>query len=976
MTEQNRIWNRNYKLIQQNTVEEIHSEVFLFEHVKTGAQLMYVKNDDNNKVFSICFKTPPEDNTGCPHILEHSVLNGSVHFPAKNTFTELMKGSMKTFLNAFTASDKTIYPFASTNEQDFYNLMQVYLDAVLYPNIYTNPDILKQEGWHHELLNPDAEIIYKGVVYNEMKGAFSSPESVLYRKIEQIQFPDTPYSFESGGDPDYIPELSWERFTAFHKKYYHPSNSRIYLYGNLDLDKALGFIDEKFLADFDRIELKNDIPLQTAFSKPVQFEHNYSIGSDEQPEGKNYLSLNFTCGNVLDVNTTTALEALKQILMDSPASPLKLAIQNSKLAADNFASFNEGCLQPTFSIICKHVKSEDIEPLTKLIYAELGKIAEQGIDKKLIEATINSKEFALREADMNHFPKGLFYNWVSMNSWLHGGNPLSYIAFEPILAELRKGLTSPLFENLIKQYLLANPHSSQLVLKPVKDLVEKKEEKIRNTLKSFKATLDATQIQALIDDNNRLIEWQSIPDSPEDVAKIPFISLADLNKEAEPLCLEVEKQQQITLLKHPIFTNGIVYLAAYFNLSHMSESDLQWVSMLSGLLGNLDTANHTFSTLSNEIDIHTGGIYAELSLYSDNTIPGKVLPKFAVYSKSVLPKTKKMLELTVEYALKTKFEDIGRIVQLVKEMKSRIQMQIIGSGHVMAIRRMLAQNNQMQRWQDDTEGMAFYSFLNEVETKLETAPRDVTAKLEQIAKSIYTKKNLLISITSPEADIAAVWQQINILTDSITLEELPAVTHSFTPKLSNEGIIAPVNVQYCAQGGNFKQLGYSYTGQMMVLSNILRNEYLMQEIRVKGGAYGIMVMFARYGYMSFCSYRDPNLVDTFTVYSKTAEYLAGFECLPRDFEKYMIGTMAELDMPSTPSQKGNGADTYFISGLSFADKQKLRDEVLSTKIEDIRSFSKLVQDVMKQHQLAVFGVETKLKDNKNLFDVLVPAIPN
>jgi Zn-dependent M16 (insulinase) family peptidase len=957
MTEQNHTWNRNYKLIQQNKVAEIHAEVFLFEHIKTGAQLMYVKNDDNNKVFSISFKTPPEDNTGCPHILEHSVLNGSVHFPAKNTFTELMKGSMKTFLNAFTASDQTMYPFASTNEQDFYNLMQVYLDAVLNPNIYTNPDILKQEGWHHELLNPDDEIIYKGVVYNEMKGAFSSPESVLFRKIEQIQFPDTPYSFESGGDPDYIPELSWEKFKAFHKKYYHPSNSRIYLYGDLDLEKALGFIDEKFLAGYEKIEINNDIPLQTAFSQPIRLEHNYSIGEDEQPDGKNYLSLNFTCGNVLDVNTTNALATLKQILMDSPASPLKFAIQNSNLAADNFASFNDSCLQPTFSIVCKHVKDEDIEPLTKLIYAELEKIAKQGIDKKLIEATINSKEFALREADMNHFPKGLFYNWVSMRSWLHGGNPLSYIAFEPILEELRKGLTSPLFENLITLYLLSNPHSSRLV-------------------SAFKSALNEKQMLDLIDDNKRLIEWQSVPDSAEDIAKIPFITINDLKKEAEPLSLEVEKHPDITLLKHPIFTNGIVYLAAYFDLNHIPESELPWVSLVSELLGNLDTANQTFSSLSNEIDIHTGGISAELSLHSDNTDHSNVIPKFAVYGKSVLQKTQKMLELAVEYALSPKFEDVGRILQLVREIKSRVQMTVISSGHRVATRRMLAQNSRMHRWQDTTEGMAFYIFLNEIESKLETAPNEVTARLEQTVRSIYTKKNLIISITSPEVDIAKVWLQINILTDNITIRDLPEVSTGFVPQISNEGIIAPVNVQYCAQGGNFEKLGYNYSGQMMVLTNILRNEYLMQEIRVKGGAYGIMVTFSRYGFMSFCSYRDPNLVDTFTVYSKTAEFLAGFECLPRDFEKYIIGTMAELDMPSTPSQKGYGADLYYISGLSFADKQRLRDEVLSTKIEDIRHFANLVRDVIKQHQLAVFGVENKLKENKNLFDVLVSAIPN
>ncbi len=976
MTEQTQQWNRNYRLINQKTVAEIHSEVFIFEHIKTGAKLMYVKNDDSNKVFSISFKTPPEDHTGCPHILEHSVLNGSKNFPGKNTYTELCKGSVNTFLNAFTSATMTMYPFASMNEQDFYNLMHVYLDAVFYPNIYTNPDILKQEGWHYELFDAKDEITYKGVVYNEMKGAFSSPESVLMRKILHAQFPDTPYHYESGGDPQYIPELTWEKFKAFHKSYYHPSNSWIYLYGELDLEKALTFIDEKYLKDFEKEIPKSNIPFQTPFAQPKHLVDNYSIGADEDPAGKNFLSLSFTCGSILDVETTTALDTLKQILMDSAASPLKQAIQDSGMCADSYASFNEGILQPSFTIICKHVKDEDIEALTKLIFAELKSIADTGIDKKLIEATINSKEFALREADMNHFPKGLFYNWSSISSWMSGGDPLSYIAFEPIITGLRRGLNEPMYEQLILKHLLANTHSSCLILKPVKDLVEQNDEATRQILKSYQSSLNDTQIQALIADNKRLVEWQSTPDSVEDIEKIPFISLSDIKKEAEPLYLELENHPPYTLLKHPIFTNGIVYSNLYFDLNHIAEEDFPWVSLIVELWGNLDTQNYTYAALANEIDIHTGGISAELSLHNDDHNHGNINPKLAVSSKCVLLKTENMLELTAECLLKTKYNDTARIIQMIKEFKSRAQMFIIGTGHMTAVHRMMAQTSRYHRWQDLISGMDFYTFLCRVEIALEKDPQSITDKLQSIAESIFTKNNLLISITSPEEDIAKIWEKMNIITDQINTESAKYITKEFKPYKRNEGILAPVNVQYCAQGGNFEKLGYQYSGKMLVLANILRNDFLQQELRVKGGAYGVMLQFTRYGFMFFCSYRDPNLVDTFNVYKQTADYIQNFNCSERDFEKYIIGTMASLDAPSTPSQKGINADYFYISGLTFEDKQKMRDKVLSTKIEDIRGFAGLINDVMKLNQIAVFGVETKLKENSELFDVLIPAIPN
>ncbi|TFG41666.1 MAG: peptidase M16, partial [Bacteroidia bacterium] len=502
------------------------------------------------------------------------------------------------------------------------------------------------------------------------------------------------------------------------------------------------------------------------------------------------------------------------------------------------------------------------------------------------------------------------------------------------------------------------------------------DEQTRKILTEYKKTLSPEQINGLTEENIRLQEWQSTPDSAEDIAKIPFISLTDIKREVEQLPIESATHDLITLLKHPIATNGIVYLSAYFDMNHLPDDDLPWVSLFSDLLGNLDTEHYTFSELANEIDIHTGGVSTEFNFYTDTIKPDNILPKFNMRSKCILDKTEKMLELAAEYTFKNKFTDIPRITQLIKETKARTQMMIINAGHLIAIRRMLAQNSRLHKWQDMTQGMDYYNFLNKLEAKIASDPQEVTDKLIALANALFNKNKLILSITSQEDDIKQVWQKISLLTSHIKTADNQSFENTFKPNTNNEGIIAPVNVQYCAQGGSFSQSGHEYSGKMMVLTNILRNDFLMQELRVKGGAYGILVQFSRQGNMFFCSYRDPNLVNTFEVYGKTSEYVQNFECTPRDFEKYIIGTMAELDMPYSPYQKGINSDSHFITGFTFEDRQQLRDEVLSTKIEDIRNYARLIDYVMKKHQIAVFGVETTLKENSNLFDVLIPAIPN
>ncbi|PKN79488.1 MAG: peptidase M16 [Candidatus Cloacimonetes bacterium HGW-Cloacimonetes-1] len=962
-----------FKLIDQQSLTEIKSEAFLYEHIKSGAQLLFLQNEDNNKTFSITFATPPTDDSGCPHILEHCVLNGSKNFPAKNTFTELIKGSLKTFINAMTYPDRTIYPIASTNDADYFNLMEVYLDAVFFPNIYHQPEIFYQEGWHHELFDPAQDIIYKGVVYNEMKGAFSSPEAVIMRFNQQIQYPDNAYRNESGGDPEAIPGLTYQQFLDFHSKHYHPVNSKVFLYGDLDIDKALQTIDAKYLSLFDRIEQDVAIAPQKAFTEPVHASKSYPLAATDSPEGKYYYSMNFTHGNILDAQTTLGISILNDVLMNSAASPLKQKILQSNLAQDSFSMVDMDNLQPTLSLIFKNVKEGDIGALDSLVMDELRRLHTEGIDPKVIEAAINSREFGLREAQMGGFPKGLFYGKTALNTWFFGGDPFLYLRYEPLIENLRSNVDKAFFEKLIAEICLNNTHSSRVTMIPEPGLIEKSEKLTMAKLKQMKADMTPAEIDAMVDFNQKFLDWQQEADKAEDLDKIPFINLSDIAPEAESYAAQVEDLKDFKLIRHDLNTNGIAYVKAYFDLSHVEEEDISWLSLYTFLSGQLNTQNYSYSDLANEIDIHTGGVGVGLSLVNDYQDPEKIISKLVVHGKATLPKTSKMMELVTEASINTVFNDPERVKQLIRELKSRLEMSIMMAGHQVAIMRMLSPMSQYHKWMDLASGLGMYHFIGSLEKKIATGIGEIIEELEWIQKTFFVKENLIISITATDEEITTALPAIDLLLAQISDETYPPNDHGFTAKDFNEGISAPVNIQYCAQGGNFFRKGYSYSGKLKVLNNILRNEFLYQEIRVKGGAYGALSSFSLSGFQYFCSYRDPNLEKTLDVYDRVAEFVRGFDCSAKDLEKYIIGTISELDMPMSPERKGAIADDDYITGFTQADRQQIRTEILSTKLEDIRSYADMIESIMGNHHISVFGNETRLQEAKDLLAQITPV---
>ena len=953
-------------------IKEIKTVATVYEHEKSGAQLLHLACDDSNKVFCMAFKTIPEDDTGCPHILEHSVLNGSKNFPGKSTFMELIKGSMHTFINAMTASDMTMYPVGSTNDKDFLNLTRVYLDAVLFPKIYEQPNILHQEGWHYELNSPDDELKVRGVVYNEMKGAFSSVDTIIFRHCQQAQFPDTPYGFESGGDPDAILQLDYDKFIAFHQKYYHPSNSKIVIYGDMDLDATLELIDKDYLSHFERSADLAEMPPQKPFARQIKLEKEYPADEHKDIADQYHLSLNYSYGQITDPYTADALSVLAELLMTSPASPLKQKIMASGLAADSFCYPSVDILQPTLIFIFKQLRKENIEALVKLVNDELKRIVREGFDKSLIEAVLNKREFFLREAQMQRFPKGLYYIWTSLPLWMHGGDPCDALSFEPQLKELRKGLTEPYFENLIDTVLLNNHHSSQITFVPVPGLLGVKEQELRDKLAARKAKMSKDEIDGLVEFNRQFAAWQQEEVSAEDLARIPKLDLADINPKSDSYPLELDRKEDYCLLRHPVNTNGIVYLKAYIDLRQAAEEDFSWLSLYSYLVGKMDSAGHSYAELSNLIDTHTGGISLALRFLSNYQDPDEILTRFVISGKAVAGKVETLAELAAEFACRPVFEDGERLCSVIRELKTRMEMQLGRGGVSVAITRMFAPFSQLHRFQDQANGMAYYHFLCDLEKRLQNDLPGVRKNLERVRDNYFNRQNLVLSLTAAEEEIASASACLSPLTGAFSTQACEAAIIPFQGQNIREGILAPVQIQFCVQGGNFFRKGYSYSGKMAVMNNILSNEFLHREIREKGGAYGAWSNIGMTGYLSFVSYMDPNLKQTLDVYAGVPEYLRNFTCSKRELDKYIIGVISSLDYPLTPEEIGAQSDTDHLTGFTQQDRQQVRDEALSTQVEDIRSYAGMVEDVIAAKHYCVFGNEDKVKENGKLFDILTP----
>lgn len=956
-----------YELLEEKKLEDIKSTGYLLRHKKSGAKISLISNEDENKVFYIGFRTPSLDSTGAAHILEHSVLCGSEKYPVKDPFVELVKSSLNTFLNAMTYPDKTIYPVASCNEKDFQNLIEVYMDAVFYPDIYKHKEIFCQEGWHYEMEEMDAPLTINGVVYNEMKGAFSSPDEVLSREILNSLYPDTSYAFESGGDPEVIPELTYEQFLAFHQKYYHPCNSYIYLYGDMDMEEKLNWMDREYLSKFDAIQVDSQVKWQEPFTEIKEVTIPYHIASGESLEDNTYLSYNVSTETILDKTLYVAFDILDYALLSAPGAPLKQALLDAKIGKDIMASFDNYTLQPMFSIVAKNSNLDRKEEFLGIIRRVLTEQVEKGINKKSLLAGINSFEFKYREADFGSFPKGLLLGIKCLDSWIYDdSDPFLHLEELEVIEFLKQQVETDYFEQLVQKYLLDNTHGAVVIAEPQYGLNTRKEEALAKQLEEYKNSLSQEEKQAVIDFTHHLKKYQEEPSSPEDLDKIPTLAREDIKKTGEKLYIREQMVDDTLMLCHDIDTNGIAYFSLMFDVTGLPKEMIPYLGILKSVLGYVDTAAYSFPELANEINLHTGGIFSNIGIYP-HVEKDSISLKYEVKIKTLYHEIPKTMEIVKEIIAASNFRRQERLYEILAQLKSRLQMSLSSAGHSISSMRAMSYFSENAKYTDMTQGIEFYQLVKELEEHFEEKKDDFSATLEQLMKSIFRKDNLMISIGAEPEGMEQVAGEIQGLKEILHNEAVEAVGEQLVLEKKNEGFMDASQVQYVSRAGNFCKEGYTYTGALRILKVLLSYDYLWINVRVKGGAYGCMSGFTRRGDGYFTSYRDPNLSKTNEIYEGIPEYLENFQVEEKDMTKYIIGTFSSVDAPLTPAGKTGRSATAYLTGVTEEMLQKEREEILHATQEDIRALSGIVKAVLKEDAFCVIGNEEKLKEEKELF---------
>lgn len=963
-----------FKLIKKKMIKEMDAVGKLFLHEKSGARLLKIEAKDDNKTFCISFKTPPESDVGLPHIMEHCVLNGSKNFPVKSPFDILARGSLNTFLNAFTANDRTMYPVSSRNDKDFFNLMHVYLDAVLMPLIYEEPKILQQEGWHYELEKKDGDLTYNGIVYNEMKGAFSSPERELDFQMYRNLFPDNAYSLSSGGYPEAIPKLTYAKFLSFHRRYYHPSNSYIFLYGDGNLDNELKFINEKYLSNFDRIKVDSYIPLQKPFSQMKEVVADYAISAQGKLEDQTFLQLSFVTGQGIQRDLSMSLDVLSEVLVNLPSAPLRRALVEAGIGKDVSAGMEEQ-KQNVFSITVRNANVNDKDKFRDIVFGTLKKLVKEGLDKRMVEGVINRMEFNLREGSQtSRIPKAILDNYRALTGWMFADDPFLSLEYEKPLKTVKTALTSDYLEKIIETQMIKNSHSLLLVLKPKKGLEAEHAEKTKQELAKYKASLSDVELDNLVESTKALKKYQKTPDSPEALKSIPLLSLQDVNTKAEDLQVQENKESGVKVLSFPIFTNKIVYLRLLFDTRVVPQDLIPYVSLLSSVLGELNTEKFSYGELDTELNIHTGGMSSRLNVYEKDSNMKNILPKFVVDAKVMTSKFQKLMELEGEIIQNTIYNDSKRLKEVITRLQSRLEATMKNRGLNVALTRHESYFSPTGKYSELIQGLTYYRFVTDISRNFESKSGTVIENLKKVAALIFNRSNLMVGITCSKEDYPVFQKHFSVLLNRLGDKPVKPVEYSFDYEKNNEGLLSASKVQYVIQGYNFKELGYKYSGKMNVLRQILSRDYLYNAIRVVGGAYGGFSSFSRNGYLWFGSYRDPNLEKTLENYAKAVEYLKTFKASDRQMTRYIIGTIASIDRPLLPFEKGRVALARYLEKTRFEDIQRERHEILKTTAQDIQGMWKLISDILKKNIICVYGNEKKLEEGKSLFTNLVKVV--
>lgn len=947
-------------------VPEADSEIYEYLHAKTKAKFIFIKNKDNNKSFTIGFKTIPDSSKGMAHIIEHSLLCGSDKYNVKKPWVELMKGSMATFINAITYSNMTVYPIASQNQDDLLNLAEVYIDAVFNPNLKHDERIFLQEGWHYEF--KDDELVRNGVVFNEMKGSFSSPYVVLRNKSHEVLF-DNCYHYVSGGDPDVIPELTYSELMAFYNKYYHPTNSCSVLYGNADINVFLPLLD-KYLSRYEESTADYSITPTTPFTEPKEAEFTYNINEDESEEKKAYIAMEYLIDRTNDKVMSIAFPALGDALIDSDASEIKNELLSKNLCGNIYSSYNDYCSQSSFTINICNINPEDKDEIVSIVNKGLKNAFENGINKEILESSVNNNEFYLREISSDDSP--CISNSIdTIRRWCFDPNEaINALSYEDSLTEVKKMQNNGSFEKLIKEFLIDNVHKSVVLLKPEKGLNAKKALKEREELKAYKESLSKEEFENISAKCADLKARQAEVETPEELSCIPVLSIDQVSKKNKSLNLTEEDLNGVKLLHHEVNTNSIVYASLKFDASSLNEEEIKYASLLGAFMGSVDTENYTYQKLNNLIMNNLGDISIITSASSDLKDDSVCHKYFDVNYKYINYKAESAQNLVAEIILGSKFDSKERLRQLINTLKNRCHQSIFGRGDTISMNRMIAMLTEAGMYNELANGIEYYLFIKDLYENFDSKYEEIVENLNKVKAKILNKNHMIAAVGANENDKTSFAESLKIITEKLPTFEIKPVKIALLPE-RREAIAGSSNVQYVGKAYNFKKLGYSYNGAMAFVETILKNDFLWNNIRVLGGAYGAWNGIYANGNVIFTSYRDPQLSRTLEEYNKASDFLKNFQMSKDDLNKYVLGTVKKLDMPLHPEQAMRTAVRNYITHNTEDMRQQIRDEILNVKFENIVKYHEMLEKVLNKNVSVTVGNSNLINENKELFDNII-----
>lgn len=952
-----------FVVTQSEQVPEIKGQVHQLKHEKTGATIVYVENDNQEKVFSIGFRTPSQDDTGIFHILEHAVLNGSRKYPLKDPFVELLKGSLQTFLNAMTFSEKTIYPVASMNEVDFSNLVDVYLDAVFFPNVVNKKEIFQQEGWNLKYDEKENQYAFEGIVFNEMKGAQSSSQRRFVQGLEAALYPNTPYATNSGGTPLSILDLTWEQLVEAHQTYYHPSNSFIYLYGEMDIEAQLDHL-ATYLDEFDYqdlsdklVDLKGDPALPEAVTEfPVAETENQlsqaylGYGTKFSIEGKEELLL--------------AFEILDEILLRGNAAPLKNQLLQKGIGKNVFGWFDTSSTMPSFNIGVSQTDEDQKERFVTEVVSTLEQLVREGIDKTTVQAAIASVEFQIREGDFGSSPEGLYYGINATEAWVADRPVFPTFKYEESFKAIKAKVEEGYFEKLIQQYLLNNSDKTIAVGLPSTEIEKKEYEEEQNKLNQLKTGLSEEDKQVLIEENEKLVAFQTTVDSEESKQSLPTLNLEDIDKNPIDLPVEKETEKDIEFLYHDLETNKLAYYNLYFDVSTSEEADLPYYRLFTTFIKELGTSKYTSEQLSQEIAIKVGKISISNQVYSPAVESAVHKIKVAVRTKET--SISESLDLVNHLMTETIFDDKKKVKEVIGRLSSSIKQFLENSGHVAGMMRVNSHSTVAGHITEQLEGISFYHFLTELEENFDDQYANLVKAMQKIAQKIYTKNQLTISFTGDKNKYSQFKK--DILAVQYPAAESAKEQERFESKVSIEAFTNSNSVVYVSKGANLKSVNEEVTGYLSVTNSILNLEYLWEKLRVVGGAYGGGMSLSASGNIVFYSYRDPNISGTLKTYDEVSEFIQNLELSELALKRYIIGTIAKLDRPMNARMKGNASDSNHFQGITDSNRKQKRKEILSTTLQEIKATSSLFKKLQTIESICVVGNARLVQEDSTKFD--------